>query len=173
MHQAQAAGAQVKIYRSDYLPTLTAIGAYTAMGTGLPAANNFDVGVALTWPLFNGFETQHQVAEAKFQRDAIAHAIEDLRQHIQFQVTKAYLDLNAAEASIEKARTTMSAADLQLKLADERYRNGLGNIIEFETAQTQDIIAHADYVNSRYALEVANASLARAAALPTAGDWAR
>ncbi len=58
--QARAMGAQVSEYRSDYFPTVNAAGGYSAMGTGLPAANNFNAGIVITWPIFNSFLTSHQ-----------------------------------------------------------------------------------------------------------------
>ena len=50
------------------------------------AGNNFDVGLVVTWPIFNGFLTDHEVTEAKLRQDAVRHAIEDLRQRIVLQV---------------------------------------------------------------------------------------
>lgn len=50
--RAQALGAQVAEYKSDYYPTVSAVGGYSAMSTGLPAVNNYNVGLLITWPLF-------------------------------------------------------------------------------------------------------------------------
>ncbi len=43
--QARAMGAQITEYRSDYFPTLSAVGGYTGVGTGLPVVNNFSAGI--------------------------------------------------------------------------------------------------------------------------------
>ncbi len=48
---ACAMGAQITEYRSDYFPQAGAIGGYNAMSTGLPAVNNFNVGLIVTWPI--------------------------------------------------------------------------------------------------------------------------
>jgi outer membrane protein TolC len=69
--QASAAGAQVSEVHSDFFPSAEAVAGYNAMGTGLPAANNFDVGLVVSWPLFNGFLTTHQIDEAKARQNAI------------------------------------------------------------------------------------------------------
>ncbi len=76
--QARAMGAQIAEYRSDYFPQAGAIGGYNAMSTGLPAVNNFNVGLILTWPIFNGFLTTHQVEEARLNQQALEHAIQRL-----------------------------------------------------------------------------------------------
>jgi len=58
-NQARAMGARIAEYRSDYLPTANAVAGYSALGTGLPAANNFSVGIEISWPIFNSFLTTH------------------------------------------------------------------------------------------------------------------
>ena len=64
--EARAAGAQISEFKSDYLPSVGATAGYSARGQALPANNNFDVGVIVSWPIFNGFLTDHEVAEAKY-----------------------------------------------------------------------------------------------------------
>ncbi|HVN29250.1 MAG TPA: TolC family protein, partial [Candidatus Binataceae bacterium] len=161
-HQAQAAGAKVKIYRSDYFPTVQGAGDYETMGTGLPASNNFDVGVVVTWPIFNGFETSHQVAQAKYDQQAIGHQIEDLRQQIVLQVTRSFLDWQASVSAIRKAQSVLDASQEELHLAEHRYQTGLGNVIELEDAQTRFTSDSASYVEALYGYAVARAAVEHA-----------
>ena len=95
-NQARAMGAQIVEYRSDYLPTVSAVAGYSALGTGLPVVNNFNVGIVITWPIFNSFLTSHQVAETELRRKAIDAQIENLRQRIILQVGSAFLDWQAS-----------------------------------------------------------------------------
>ena len=60
---ARAMGAQIRQYRSDYFPAVNGVAGYSAMGTGLPAANNFDIGIVISWPIFNSFLTSHHADE--------------------------------------------------------------------------------------------------------------
>ncbi len=159
--EARAAGARISEYRSDYFPTVTGTGAYSNMGTGLPAANNFDVGLVITWPIFNGLATEHQVAEAKFHQDAIRHAIEDLRQQVFQQVKSAFLNSQAAFAGIDQSARARDASRIQLQLAEKRYQAGLGNIIELEDAQERYTGDSAAYVNALYGYAVAKAAVDR------------
>ena len=66
--QARAAGAKVREYRSDLFPTVNAAAGYNAVGTGLPAANNYNIGLLISWPIFNGMLTTHQIEEARLRR---------------------------------------------------------------------------------------------------------
>jgi outer membrane protein len=162
--EARAAGAQILQNRSDYLPTFTATANYSARGQGLPAANNFDAGVVVIWPLFNGFATEHAVEAAKLTEDRITHQIEDLRQQIFVEVQTAYLDLKSAREAIRQAEAAVAASRTELELAEKRYQAGLGNIIELTDASRRYVEDDANYVKALYGFSLARASLARAAA---------
>ena len=75
------AGAQITQVRSDYFPIVEAVAGYNAIGTGLPAANNFNAGIVITWPIFNGFETEHQVPKRRPSRSH-SPSIADLQQRV-------------------------------------------------------------------------------------------
>jgi outer membrane protein len=158
---ARASGAQIKQARSDYFPSVGATAGYSAMGTGLPAANNFNVGLMVTWPIFNGFSTTHHVEEAKATQNAVRYSIEDLEQHIWLDVKSAYLQLQTSVEVIHQAEATLAASSGQLELADKRYNAGLGNIIELTDAERFYIQDDAAYVDALYGYSVAKATLDR------------
>ena len=166
--QARAMGAEIKQYRSDYLPTANIQTGYVAMGTGLPAVNNFNIGLVITWPLFNGFLTTDQVAEAKYRQQALGHAIDDLRQRIVLQVKTATLDWQAAADKIDRAQKALVASRVELELAEKRYQTGLGNVVELEDAQRHYTFDDAEYANALYGFAVAKANVdyATAVSLP-------
>jgi outer membrane protein len=160
--QARAAGAQIAEYRSDFFPTVNATAGYNVVGSGLPAANNYDIGVVISWPIFNGMLTAHQVQEARLRREAVEHGIIDLRQRIFLQVKTAFLDWQTAHQRIHEAYVTLEASRVELELADRRYATGLGNIIELTDAERDFIQDKADYVDALYASAVAQVGLQRA-----------
>src|SRR5260370_23070689 len=102
-NQARAMGAKISEYRSDYLPTVNAVAGYSALGTGLPVANNFNVGIEITWPIFNSFLTSHQVAEAELHSKVIDAQIKDLRQRIILQVESAFQNWQTSLLTIDRA----------------------------------------------------------------------
>ncbi len=156
--QARAMGAQVAEYRSDYFPQAGAIGGYNAMSTGLPAVNNFNVGLILTWPIFNGFLTTHQVEEARLHQRALEHAIRDLRQQVILQIKTAFLNWQSSVKQIQRAKGALTASEVELILAQKRYEAGLSSIVELEDAQRHYTFDDADYANALY-----NYSLTKAA----------
>ena len=160
--QARAAGAKVREYRSDLFPTVSAAAGYNAVGTGLPAANNYSIGLLISWPIFNGMLTTHQIEETRLRRDAVEHLIADLRQRILLEVKTAFLDWQNAHQEIHEALVTLDASRVELALAEKRYAAGLGNIIELTDAERDFIQDKAGYVNTLYAFAVARAGLERA-----------
>lgn len=160
--QARAMGAQVTEFKSDYLPTVNAVAGYAAMGTGTPAVNNFNVGLVITWPIFNSFLTTDQVAEARYQRHAIEEGIEDLRQRIILQVHTAFLNWQASLQRIERAQKALAASRAELELAEKRYEAGLSNIVELEDAQRHYTYDDAAYADALYEYSVDKAAVQEA-----------
>jgi outer membrane protein len=163
-NQARAMGAQIAEYRSDYLPTVNAVAGYSALGTGLPAANNFNVGIEITWPIFNSFLTSHQVAEMELRRKAIEAQVEDLRQRIILQVETAFQNWQASLLRIARAEHALAASRVQLDLAEKRYAAGHTDILNLENAERFYTIDGATYVNALYGFSVAKAAVDQATA---------
>jgi outer membrane protein TolC len=160
--RARAAGAKITEYHSDFFPTVNAAAGYNAVGTGLPTANNYHIGLVISWPIFNGLLTTHQIEEARLRRQAIEHAISDLRQRILLEVKTAFFDWQNAHQEIHAAQVTLDASRVELELAQKRYANGLGNIIELTEAERDYIQDKAAYINKLYDFAVAHAGLERA-----------
>ncbi len=167
--EARAAGAQIQEYRSDYWPTVGATLGYNVRGQDLPASNNFDAGVLIVWPIFNGFLTDHELTEATLHQESIRHSIEDIRQRIFLQVKSGYLDWQASLERIHRAEQTVAASRVELELAETRYETGLGNIIELTDAQRRFTQDEAGYVQALAVFSIAKAALDRdtGSGLPT------
>jgi outer membrane protein len=168
--QARAMGARITQYHSDYFPTVNGVAGYSAMGTGLPAANNFDVGIVISWPIFNSFLTSHQIAEAQFHQHAIESQMEDLRQRIVLQVKTAFLDWQASLQRINRAELTLAASSAELELAEKRYAAGLADIVELEDAQRNYTADDAAYTNALYGFSIAKAAVDQATARSLSGS---
>ncbi|HEY2104193.1 MAG TPA: TolC family protein, partial [Candidatus Binataceae bacterium] len=167
--QIRAMGAQIKQYRSDYFPTASAMGGYNAMGTGLPAANNFNVGLVIAWPLFNGFLTTHEMQEARLDQEALEHAFDDLRQQVILQVKTAFLNWQASLQRIARAQSALAASSVELELAEKRYEAGLTNILELEDAQRHYTEDDANWAEALYSFSLAKAQVDRATGRSLAG----
>ena len=155
--QARAMGAQIAEYRSDYFPTVNAVGGYSAMGTGLPAANNFNLGIVITWPIFNSFLTSIRMTEAEFRQKGIQRPDRRLASAHRSASKDRPFDWQASLQRINRAERTLAASRAELELAEKRYQAGLADIVELKDAQRSYTADDAAYANALYGFSVAKA----------------
>ena len=165
----QGAEANINLQRSGYYPFLSGNANYTKSESTVDIepkissnTNAWDVGVALTFPLFNGFITSHQVAEAKSNFYVLKANEEAIRQQILLDVRQAYLNLQAAEASISTADLAVKQAKENMDLANGRYSAGVGSPIEVSDAFATYVTTQANYTSSLANYKIAQASIERA-----------
>jgi outer membrane protein len=153
--------------RGGYGPTLSATAAATEQGTALDGlVPNWSAGLLLTWPIFQGGLTNAQVrqAEAGLQSIDAQRSLEELQ--VRLDVDSARLAVRAAKATISAAGDAVTSAREQLRLAEQRYATGVGNIIELTDAQVAYTSAAAQLVTARYGLATARAQLLAALGRP-------
>jgi outer membrane protein len=165
--QREALDLTVKSIKGAYGPALSAIGSVTAAGTSLSGLGpDYYVGGQLVWPLLQGGLTNGQVkeAEANVRGQDAQIDVEKLQVHV--DVEQAALAVRAAKASIDAAQEAVVNARLQLKLAEGRYSQGVGSIIELSDAQVALTTAAAQQVQADYNLATARAQLLNALGQP-------
>jgi len=163
----QAAEENVSLQRSGYLPILSGNVSYNWGGVEIdPIRDQWNDGwnatVTITFPLFNGFLTTHQVAEAKSNLYVLRANEESLRQQILLDVRQAYLNLQAAEASISTTDLIVKQAKENLDLANGRYSAGVGSPIEVSDAFATYVTAQANYTGALYNYKTAQANIEKA-----------
>jgi outer membrane protein len=158
--QEDAEHATIRSAKGGYGPVLSANGGASESAI-LPASPspNANVGVTLTWLLFQGGLTRATVRQAEASLSSIM-ATRDLTQlQIQLGVNTAQLGVRAAKATIGAADEALASAREQLRLAEQRFATGVGNIIELDDAQVAYTSAAAQVVQARYNLASARAQL--------------
>jgi outer membrane protein len=108
------------------------------------------IGVNMNVPIFNGFLFTSQASEANYRAKAAAENTRDLRDRVVRDVRTAWLSTNTAFQRVTVAAELAKQADLGLSLAQERYRLGLGSIVELSQAQLQQTDAAIGYVGAQY-----------------------
>jgi outer membrane protein TolC len=166
----QAAEANISLASSGHYPVLSGNASYLTGAQDIPPSTlvqggldrGWQIGVALTIPLFSGFLTSHQVAEAKSSLYVLRANEESLRQQILLDVRQAYLNLQAADASISTTDLTVKQAKENLDLANGRYSAGVGSPIEVSDAFATYVTAQANYTSALANYKIAQASIERA-----------
>ncbi len=156
--------------RNSNAPSLAATLALSSRGTdALPGTDQLNIGATLTWSPFDSGLTAGRVKEARGQVDAARAALGSTRLAVTSDVSQAYLNLRTAEQRVTTADAEVANAQEGARLAEGRYRAGLGTFIDVTDAQSALLTARTNRVNAQTAVNQARSALSRAigAALPT------
>jgi len=152
--------ATIRSAKGSYGPTLAANGGASEAGQFLDNLSpNINVGVSLTWPLFQGGLTKATVRQAEANLTNIDAQRDLMALEIQLGVNTAQLAVRSAKATISASNDALVSAREQLRLAEARYATNVGSIIELDDAQVAYTSAAAQVVMARYALATARALL--------------
>jgi TolC family type I secretion outer membrane protein len=160
--------AALKTARAGYFPTFSTLAAYGWSSPDSPFSggaldnNAWWVGAALTWPMFDGLLTYHNVRVARSNIQATLAGAEVLRQDVSKEVEQAYLDLKSGWELVRATKKALESARENFRLAQGRYQVGVGSIIEVTDAQVQLSRAELRYVQALYDYKVNEARLDKA-----------
>jgi outer membrane protein len=160
LKQEEAQDLTIRSIEGAYGPTLSAFGGGSEVGPSIDALQPaWNIGVNLTWPVFQGGLTRGQVYEAKSNLDATRAQLELERLQVRFDVEQAVLTVRGTKVAIVAAEEALTNAREQLRLAEGRYAAGVGSIIELGDAQVAATNAAAQLVQAQFNLSTARAQL--------------
>src|SRR5437016_8552925 len=123
--QERAAEAAIKAAQGNFFPTVTGTANYSYNGVEFPLVYNWSAAAFVNIPIFSGFLTAQQVAQARatFLRTKANGDV--LRQNILLEVNQALLNLEAARERLRVTKITVTQARERLDQVDGRYKAGL------------------------------------------------
>ncbi len=159
----------VKITKAEDKPTLFFIGNYDWENDGWSTnINDWDkrwtAMVSLNIPVFDGFSTNAKIKQSQSQLEQFSFVQQQLTEAIKLEVKKAFFDLQGAKDRIEAQTENVDLARDNLKIAHQRFQQGLMSDIEVRDAQLALAQAETNYFQSLYDYSVAQAALKRAVA---------
>lgn len=119
-------------------------------------------GATISVPIFTGFLIDSRLAEARQHKYKAEQRKLDLSNRIAFEVTDAYLMLQTARQQITVEDKEVKSARSALTLAKERYRLGLGSIVDVTTATTALLAAAVRLSEAQFAVQVNTIAVAYA-----------
>ena len=96
---------------------------------------SWNTGVVLNIPIFDGKRTGARVARAKQSLRRAEYERKRLEREVHLQVQQAYYDVEEASERIEANRDAVLQAEQGLRMAESRYANGAGTLLEILDAQ--------------------------------------
>ncbi len=150
----------------EYFPQVGLNGTYNTYETDLSSLHDqWQLGVGLNWEFFSGFRTEGQVVEAKSNLRGARAQLRNIELLAIQEVTDSYHLAEEKRDSVFLADKILKLASENLALADERYKTGLGDMIEFNDAQLSLTKAKSNLVTTYFDYNTALASLDNAIGL--------
>ena len=150
--------AQLRRANRDFLPDVTGTGTYGGIRNDLNEV--WEIGVALTWNMFDGGNMIAQVREKRALVESAKAQVKVTELNIAQEVEQTYLVVNEAEQRIAATQTAVASAQENFRLAQGRFDAGVGTILELTDAQlfltqaqNEEARALADYRVALAALE--------------------
>ncbi|SNT36872.1 outer membrane protein [Granulicella rosea] len=134
------------------LPTLQVMGAagQTPFHDRTLQDNYAAAGFNLNIPIFNGGLFRAREAEAAFEAKARTQDVAELSLRVNQQVRDARSMADEALHACEVTQRLVAQTTQALHLAQARYDNGLGSIVELNEAQVNETSAEIDAADARY-----------------------
>ena len=163
----QAAGFGVSAARRTNAPSVSANVGANARGDSLvPRSSSLSAGLVLQWSPFDGGLTRGRVQEAQANVTTAQADLTNAQLTVTSDVSQACLNLRTAEQRVVTADAQIVNAEESVRLAQGRYRAGIGTFIEVTDAQAALLTARTNRVNAVSAVDQARAALARATGAP-------
>lgn len=149
--QGHLSDEQIKSLRGENLPQLQAQLVSTKLDQSVLDENVINyAGLALSWQLFDGQKNSHLQQAVTEQKQGISEATNDARQDVALQVKSAWMNVQESRQRIDVAQSALSAAEENLRVTRDRYRNGLGTQADVLDAQVAWSLNINRYHDARY-----------------------
>ncbi|HEX7663917.1 MAG TPA: TolC family protein, partial [Polyangiaceae bacterium] len=144
----------------------TPTGGDVPAGSGLlPIVPNWDVGLVLSWPIFDETVTKRAKASEHSTEAADARAT-SVRRTLVAEVESAYVDVSASHDALAVLDHSLKAAIANYDQASARFDVGVGNAVELADAEELRTEAEIDLALGNFDFARTRAALARLATEP-------
>ncbi len=154
----------ISIERAGYFPTLSLVGSYqyqtqdnTFAFRNYLWATSINVGLQVSFPLFDGFRTGARTEQAIIDHDKAHYARLKAEEGLRIQIQAAELRMAEARKRIAGQEQNIAQAEKAVKIAQVRYRSGVGTQLELMDSQVAMTRARATKAQAVYDFLVAKA----------------
>ena len=159
----------IDIERANHFPTLALFGSYTWQAQdnsfhfrNYNWANTFNVGLNLSFPLFDGFRTSARVDQANVDLQKLKYTRLKVEEGLRIQIQSAELRMAEAKKRIEGQERNIAQAEKAVRIAQTRYKSGVGTQLELLDTQVAMTRAQTNYAQAIYDHLIAKAEWQRA-----------
>ena len=131
---------QVKLAYSSNKPNLSLFSGYNVQNGFDPTnpesfISNWNVGVQLSFPIFDGFATMHKTNQAKIESQKTTLQKEELRDLVTLQIRQALTTLEQAALKILSQEKNIELAEEALRVTTDQFQQGIVSSLDVLNAQ--------------------------------------
>ena len=144
----------ITIARGGYFPSLTnsnSFYTYSDNVNTLLQNKNYTVALTLNVPIFSGFSIDNKVQLTQVNAMNSKADLSDLERDIKRNIQKTYLDLQAAEKSLDVSKGNVAAAEESRRIQQEKYALGSSTLLDVLVANSDYLTAQTNLINAEYA----------------------
>jgi len=157
----QSGEAALALAKIQQRPQISATAGYNIDPRSV-ADRGFQIGAGVSIPIFDAGGRKADTRAATADLEASKIRLAQLQRDADADVEAAYVDIRGNVDRIANARELVAAAQTNLATAVEKYRAGLGIVLDIVNAQTQLFAAQTSATQAVYDYELARANLDRA-----------
>ena len=152
----------IKLAGSSLLPSFSIVGTGNYNGHVANGSNStMSLSAVLGIPLYDGGATRAKVTEAQSDLRSQQITRDQLRQNVSVEILQALSNINDAQTRAASATVGAAQAQEALRLANVRYQNGIGTILDVVNADAQLSQARTNSLNAQYDYQTSLAQLTR------------
>ncbi|MFT5144256.1 MAG: outer membrane protein, partial [Rhodothermales bacterium] len=165
-YSIQAAEAGITIAKSSSMPRVSMSGGYgtsyssfgrnpltgmkAGFGSQLSDNRSENIGISVSIPIFNRFQTRSSVERAQIQLSNANLDMENLQNSIALDVRQAYLDYQTAVKRLEVTEKQVRSARQALEVEQARYDVASSTLVELSQARANFVSAESGRVQAIY-----------------------
>ncbi len=160
-YQKEIAALNEKIAKAGFLPTVSAD---AGIGTGYSYFINTgyfgqlqdqispSLGLSVSIPIFQKKQVKTNISLAKINYQNMELLEIDTKNQLRKEIEQACVDVVSTQIEYEASQEQLDATEESYLLAEEKYKNGLINSVDFIFEKTNMILAESEYLQSKYNL---------------------
>lgn len=111
---------------------------------------NYGIGLTLSIPVFNGWQVNTGISNAKINIQNNLYALENTRKQLYKNIQQAYADAQASLKSYIASRKAVESMQESFRYTEQRFNVGMVTPVEYNTAKAQLLNAESELAQSKY-----------------------
>jgi outer membrane protein len=150
--QTLEAQANIGVVKGQGLPSFFASGSASRAFFDDPAlnGNTYSAELGVSIPIFQGFTTSYNVLQARELANASAANSEFQRDQVVYQVFTSFYNLRTATSRVKSADDLLASAQESYNVEVDKYKQGVGSILDLLTAQAALASARSQQAAARW-----------------------